>query len=95
VTDFVFGATGFAACVVALFFLRFWRQTADRLFLLFSLAFWAFAVNRALITAVGDTSEAAAYLYLFRLVAFGLIIAAIADKNRRRGPRARPAATRR
>ena len=88
-TDFVFGASALAACVIALFFLRFWRQSGDRLFLLFSLAFWAFAANRVTISAVGDTSEAAVYLYLVRLLAFGLIIVAIADKNRqarRRGP---------
>ena len=81
-TDFIFGASGFACCVIALYFALFWRQTGDRLFLLFSLAFWAFAANRVAIAAVDDSREAAAYLYLIRLLAFGLIIAAIIDKNR-------------
>jgi hypothetical protein len=57
------------------------------LFLLFSLAFWALAASRVTITAVGDTDEAAVYLYLVRLLAFVLIIVAIADKNRQSGHR--------
>ena len=83
-TEFISGASAFAAAVIALFFLRYWRHTGDRLFLLFSLAFWVFASNRITIAAVDDTSEAAVYLYLVRLLAFGLIIVAIVDKNRQR-----------
>ena len=83
-TEFIFGASGFACCVIALYFLLFWRQTGDRLFLLFSLAFWVFAANRVAIAAVDDSREAETYLYLGRLAAFALIIAAILDKNRQR-----------
>jgi hypothetical protein len=54
----------------------------DRLFALFSLAFWAFAANRVAITTVDDTGEAEPYIHLIRLLAVGRIIAAIIDKNR-------------
>jgi hypothetical protein len=90
VIDFIFGASAFGCCVIALYFLGAWRQTGDRLFALFSLAFWAFAANRIAITAVEDTGEAEPYIYLIRLLAFGLIIASIVDKNRA----ARPGAAR-
>jgi Family of unknown function (DUF5985) len=82
VIEFIFGASAFGCCVIALYFLVAWRQTRDRLFALFSLAFWAFAANRVAISAVDDTGEAEPYIYLSRLLAFGLIIAAIVDKNR-------------
>lgn len=89
--EFIFGATAFGRCVIALAFLSAWRRTGDRLFALFSLAFWAFAANRVAITAVDDTGEEEPHVYLVRLLAFGLIIAAIIDKNRaavsRRGRR--------
>jgi hypothetical protein len=42
------------------------------------------------ITAVDDTGEAEPYVYLVRLLAFGLIIAAIIDKNRAAVPRRDP-----
>jgi hypothetical protein len=93
VIDFTFGASAFGCCVVAMCFLSAWRRTRDRLFALFSLAFWAFAANRVAITAVDDTGEAEPYIYLIRLLAFALIIAAIVDKNRA-GARRRGAARR-
>jgi hypothetical protein len=87
VIDFVFGASAFGCCVIALYFLAAWRQTRDRLFALFSLAFAAFAANRVAITAVDDTGEAEPYIHSIRLLAFALIIAAIVDKNRARPTR--------
>ena len=89
-SDFIFGATAFGCVVIALFFLLFWRQSGDRLFLFFSLAFWAFAGNRVAIAAVDDSREVETYLYLIRLLAFGLIIVAVLDKNRASPAAGRP-----
>ena len=67
---------GFA--VAALFFVRFWRESHDRLFLLFAVAFLLLGVDRvvASATSVGDA------VYLIRLIAFVVIVLAVLDKNR-------------
>lgn len=79
---FLAGASCVAAAAIGLFFLRFWRETGDRLFLFFAIAFAVFAVNRLLLTVVDDRSEGETYLYLARAAAFGLVAVAIVDKNR-------------
>jgi peptidoglycan/LPS O-acetylase OafA/YrhL len=68
--------------VIALFQLRFWRRTRDRLFLLFAIAFAVLAVNRVALAAV-EASETTTYLYMVRLASFCIILAAIWDKNKR------------
>lgn len=80
--DFLAGGSALASAAVALFFLRFWRQTGDRFFLLFALAFAAFAANRTALVAIDPELESRNWLYLIRLGAFVLIIVAILDKNR-------------
>lgn len=72
-------AMGFAVC--AAFFLRFWRRTRDSLFLVFSVAFLLLALNQALSTLLGLLLEERSWLYLLRLAAFLIIIAAIVRKN--------------
>ena len=67
-----------------LFFLRFWRESRDRLFGFFALAFFLLAVNRLLLLFVPEDSEMTLAPYLVRLLAFGIILAAIVDKNVRR-----------
>jgi hypothetical protein len=78
---FLAGAATIAAAAISLFFLRFWRETRDRLFLLFAVAFAIFAVNRLVLTIVDD-EEGETLLYAARAGAFALIIAAVVDKNR-------------
>jgi hypothetical protein len=63
-----------------LFFLRFWRKTHDRLFLMFAIAFWLLGVIRIAMVALGQPGEDH-YLYWFRLAAYLLILVAIIDKN--------------
>jgi len=77
------GATSMASAVAALFFLRFWRDTRDRFFLFFAIAFGLEAVNRLVLALAGVSSEREPYLYLVRLFAFTLILVAIVDKNRK------------
>lgn len=76
------GGTVVAAAAVALFFFRFHRQTGDRFFALFATAFAIFAVNRIVLLALDDESEARTAAYLVRAAAFGLIAFAVLDKNR-------------
>lgn len=65
-------------------FLRFWRNTVDRLFAWFAVAFWMFALNYALLAVLDTTDESRVYAYLPRLGGFVMILFAIADRNRRR-----------
>jgi hypothetical protein len=76
------GAVVMASAVAALFFLRFWRQTRDRFFLLFSLAFVLDALTRLVLALSDIPNEQEPFYYLGRLAMFGLILVAIIDKNR-------------
>ena len=73
---------GYLVC--GLFFLKFWRGTQDRLFLIFGIAFWALAAQRLMLVTFAHVQGAEIYLYLFRLLAFSLILLAIVNKNRER-----------
>ncbi len=93
-TDFILGASTMASLVIVLFFARFWRESGDRFFALFALAFLIFGVNRFVLLFLDEDDESRRRIvYLVRLAAFGLIIAAIVDKNRASEPgRASPRA---
>jgi hypothetical protein len=82
VADLVSGAMVAGYLVSGLFFLRFWKETADRLFLIFALAFWMLAVQRGLLSVLAGDPRVHTLLYLIRLLAFVSIILAILDKNR-------------
>ena len=79
------GATVIGYSVCALFFLRFWRNTGDRLFIVFSVAFWLLAVQRLALSLIEPLEEWRTSLYVVRLMAFLLLLGAILDKNRGRG----------
>jgi hypothetical protein len=68
--------------VAGLFFLRFWRETRDRLFGIFAAAFWLLAAQRLLLVLFEQAQSDDVWLYGVRLLAFVLILAAIIDKNR-------------
>lgn len=84
--NFLHGAISMAAAVAALFFLRFYRKTHDRFFLYFFAAFIIESISRLLAVACGWDDRSGGWFYVLRIVAYGLIIAAIIDKNLRRGP---------
>lgn len=81
------GAIAVATGVAALFFFRFWRSTHDRFFLYFALSFATEAANRVALSVVGAESELQPVFYIVRIVAYGLIVLAILQKNRARKPR--------
>jgi hypothetical protein len=84
--ELMIGAIAMGFLVAGLFFLRFWRETRDRLFALFAVSFLVLAVNRVGLGLAGGLGEARDYMYWVRLLAFALILAAILDKNRSREP---------
>ncbi len=76
-----------ASLVAALFFLRFWRATRERLFAFFSLSFLGLAatwLGLAIIDHPADEAQQE-YAYVVRLVAFVILLIGIIDKNRRSG----------
>jgi hypothetical protein len=80
---------GFA--VAGLLFYRYWRRTADGLFLAFAAAFALLALNQALLILSDTPREEQTWFYLLRLLAFGLLIVAIVGKNLRRADGGPPA----
>lgn len=80
------GAIAVASALAGVFFLRFWRNTRDRFFLYFVAGFWLEALSRVVSGLFFHTREDEPILYGVRLVAYGLILAAIWQKNRPRGP---------
>lgn len=79
---FLSGAVFMAACVSALFFLRFWKESRDRFFLLFAFAFVLFGIERLPFLALALGTDARGSIYLLRLFAYIVILGAILDKNR-------------
>jgi len=77
------GAIAMGCGVAGVYFLKFWRDTRDRLFALFALSFFVMTVSRAAI-ALSDTPAVGTIQYWVRFVAFALILIAILDKNRPR-----------
>ena len=82
ILDFLAGAVAFGFFVCGLFFLRFWRRTRDGLYMSFAVAFALLGVGQSLVALGNIPAEERAPIYLFRLIAFALIIFAIARKNR-------------
>lgn len=80
---FIGGLVTMGFIVAGLFFLRFWHQMRDSLFLAFAVAFWLLGLNQASVSLTHMPVEERSPFYLLRLAAFSLIIIAIWLKNRR------------
>jgi uncharacterized membrane protein HdeD (DUF308 family) len=77
------GAIAMGCFVAGLLFLRFWRDSRDRFFLLFALSFFVEAFSRVLLATSARPNEGSPWLYGIRLLAYLLILWAIYEKNRR------------
>ena len=77
--DFINGAVTLASLAIALFFLRYWRSTRDRLYAMFSGAFALLSIHWFV---SGVFAELTTQAHVLRFVAFALIAAAVLDKNR-------------
>ena len=79
------GGVVMGCLVAALFFLKFWRATKDRLFAMFATSFAIMAANWTTLSFLAASEEARAVHYVVRLTAFAIILVAIYDKNRAAG----------
>ncbi len=80
--NFLSGATALAYLMIGLFFLKYWRKTADRLFLCFAIAFWILTLQRISLLLFPVHGEDTTLVYAVRLLAFLVILFAIWSKNR-------------
>ncbi|MFZ5894610.1 MAG: DUF5985 family protein [Myxococcota bacterium] len=80
---FLRGALAMCCLVSALFFLRFWRESRERLMAVFSGAFVLLGASWTLLAINVFGDEANAHVFAIRALAFGLIALGIFDKNRR------------
>jgi hypothetical protein len=78
------GAIAVGSLLAGLFFFRFWRHSRDKFFLYFALSFWIEGLNRVALGLLVYASEDNPLFYSVRIVAYGLILAAIWQKNRPR-----------
>ncbi len=76
------GGIAVAFGLIGVCFVRFWRSTRIRLFLLFGAAFFLLTIERVVLILASPDNEFKHYIYMIRLAAFLVIIAAIADQNR-------------
>jgi zinc transporter ZupT len=81
VTNLITGAIAMASIIIALFFLRFWRSTRDRFFMYFALSFAIEGAHRVVSALAYQDNEDSPLHYLVRLLAYGLILWAILEKN--------------
>ncbi len=81
---FLSGALMFGFLIAGAFFLKFWHQSRDGLFLKFALAFGILSLERVLLLFLSERQDESNFVvFLFRLTAFAVIISAIVDKNRK------------
>jgi uncharacterized membrane protein HdeD (DUF308 family) len=78
---FLHGMVTMGFIIAGLLFIRFWRRTKDRLFLVFALAFSLLSVNQVFISLPSSPNPNESWEFLPRLGAFSLLILAILTKN--------------
>jgi uncharacterized membrane protein HdeD (DUF308 family) len=83
IEGFLLGVIATSSVTAGIFFLRFWRDTKDSLFLTFAIAFIAEGLNRTAMLILKQPNEGSTWIYVVRFFAFFLILIGIANKNRR------------
>lgn len=81
---FLLGYIAAASAVVTLYFLRFWTETRDSLFLAFAVFFVVQGGTRAFAVSTPSPNLVIDWVYLLRLLAVLLVLGAILRKNTRR-----------
>lgn len=83
IEGFLLGVIATSSLTAGVFFLRFWRDTRDFLFLTFAVAFIAEGLNRTAMLVLRQPNEGSPWIYVVRFFAFLLILVGIVMKNRR------------
>ena len=78
---FLYGMVTMGYIVAGLFFMKFWSRSRDPLFIIFALAFWILAASQTLLAIFDFPREEQGWVFIFRLLAFALIIIGIIQKN--------------
>jgi hypothetical protein len=81
---FLLGYIAAASAVVALYFLRFWKETRDLLFMAFAVFFAVQGGTRAFTVSAANPNQVINWIYILRLLAVLALVAAILRKNARR-----------
>lgn len=80
-SQFLYGTNTMGFLIAALFFWRFWRKSADSLFIAFSVAFFLFALDQLFHAVAIGHPVSYVWSFFFRLAGFGLLIYAVLRKN--------------
>lgn len=83
IDGFLVGIILAMSLVASAHFFKFWNATRDQLFLAFAIAMAIEGVTRLFTLLNADSYEGAPVVYVVRLVAYLIILAAIFRKNRR------------
>ena len=83
VVPFLHGMLAMGCAIVAAFFLRFWRQSSDRVFVFFAAAFAVLSIDYVMLGLLSAATDWRVPVFTLRLGAFLVILLGIADKNRR------------
>ncbi|MGA7853399.1 MAG: DUF5985 family protein [Candidatus Acidiferrales bacterium] len=78
---FLLGVVVMASLTAGVFFLKFWKSTRDSFFLAFAAYFLIEGLDRIALLFFAKPNEASPWIYLVRLFALLLILAAILRKN--------------
>ncbi|HTV14229.1 MAG TPA: DUF5985 family protein [Acidobacteriaceae bacterium] len=78
---FLLGYVVAVSAVAALFFLRFWKQTRDSLFLAFAVFFAVQGATRAFGLSTANPNQVVGWVYVLRLLSVVLVVIAILRKN--------------
>jgi hypothetical protein len=81
INELISGALVMGYFIAAIFFLKFYKSTHDRLFAFFAAAFGILSCQRVALALTTKTVEDTVLIYVIRLIAFLIILYAIIDKN--------------
>jgi hypothetical protein len=79
---FLDGVVAMGCAAAALIFLRFWRESDDRVAFAFALALGIFAIDYALLGLVPIVDERRSYVFVPRLLGFAAILWGIVENHR-------------